>query len=109
MHHPTDRITHTRTLVIPVVEHWLKWEINHRGKYLKGAISGRKEFLFYLTMHSIHFRYGYYDVGHMVEYCESGNPLQIHLWLLLPIFYVHQPMDGKVRSYISCITLVGTI
>ena len=87
MHHPTDRKTHTRTFVIPVVEHWLKWEITHRGKYLKGAISGRKAFLFYLTMHSIHFRYVYYDVGYMVEYCESGNPLQIHLGLLLPIVY----------------------
>ena len=27
MHHPTDRITHTRAFVTPVVEHWLEREI----------------------------------------------------------------------------------
>ena len=27
MHHPTDRITHTTTVVTPVVEHWLEREI----------------------------------------------------------------------------------
>ena len=26
MHHPTDRITHTMTFVMPVVEHWLERE-----------------------------------------------------------------------------------
>ena len=26
MHHPTDRITHTRALVTPVVDHWLERE-----------------------------------------------------------------------------------
>ena len=28
MHHPTDRIAHTRANVIPVVEHWLEREIS---------------------------------------------------------------------------------
>ena len=27
MHHPTDRITHTKAFVTPVVEHWLEREI----------------------------------------------------------------------------------
>ena len=27
MHHPTDRIAHTRVFVTPVVEHWLEREI----------------------------------------------------------------------------------
>ena len=27
MHHPPDRIAHTMTFVIQVVEHWLVWEI----------------------------------------------------------------------------------
>ena len=27
MHNPTDRITHTMTVVIPVMEHWLEREI----------------------------------------------------------------------------------
>ena len=27
MHHPTYRITHTTAFVVPVVEHWLEWEI----------------------------------------------------------------------------------
>ena len=35
MHHPTDRIVHTKAFVIPVVEHWLKQEIaqwvHHEG------------------------------------------------------------------------------
>ena len=45
MHHPTDRIAHTTSFVMPVVEHWLEQE-------------GRKE-MFYLTTHSTHFIYGY--------------------------------------------------
>ena len=28
IHHPTDRIAHTNTFVIPVVEHWLERENN---------------------------------------------------------------------------------
>ena len=35
MHHPTDRITHTMAFVIPILEHWLVWEIaqwvHHEG------------------------------------------------------------------------------
>ena len=35
MHHPTDRITHTTAFVTPIVEHWLKREIDqwvhHKG------------------------------------------------------------------------------
>ena len=33
MHHPTDRITHTTSIVTPVVEHWLEREIaqSHEG------------------------------------------------------------------------------
>ena len=31
MHHPTDRITHTTTFVIPVVEHWLERKKAHWG------------------------------------------------------------------------------
>ena len=35
MHHPTDRITHTRSFVTPVVEHWIEREIaqwvHHEG------------------------------------------------------------------------------
>ena len=27
MHHPTDRITHTKAFITPVVEHWLELEI----------------------------------------------------------------------------------
>ena len=27
MHHPTDRIAHTKAFVTPVVEHWLEREI----------------------------------------------------------------------------------
>ena len=47
MHHPTDRITHTMAFVTPVMEHWLE---------------GRKEKeMFYLTMHSTHFIYGFVE------------------------------------------------
>ena len=28
MHHPTDRITHTTVFVIPVMEHWLEWDLS---------------------------------------------------------------------------------
>ena len=35
MHHPTDRIAHSTAFVIPVMEHWLEWEIaqwvHHEG------------------------------------------------------------------------------
>ena len=42
MHYPTDRIAHTTTFVVPVVEHWLEREIAQSvhdegetvGKYL---------------------------------------------------------------------------
>ena len=35
MHHPTDRIGHTKAFVTPVVEHWLKREIgSKRGNLL---------------------------------------------------------------------------
>ena len=27
MHHPTDSMVCTTSFVIPVVEHWLKWEV----------------------------------------------------------------------------------
>ena len=27
IHHPTDRLAHTRAFVAPIVEHWLEWEI----------------------------------------------------------------------------------
>ena len=27
MHHPTDKIAHTMVFVIPVMKHWLEWEI----------------------------------------------------------------------------------
>ena len=30
MHHPTDRIVHTKVFVTPVLEHWLEWEIAQR-------------------------------------------------------------------------------
>ena len=71
MHHHTDRIAHTTAFVTPVVEHWLEREIAHwvRNK------EGRKE-MFYLTMHSTHFIYGYMVSDHSDS--EKGNPLPPH-------------------------------
>ena len=58
MHYPTDRITHTTAFVIPVVEHWLEWEI---------AQWAHQEWILYHTATSHSFN-------------ESGSPL-----LALPI------------------------
>ena len=41
----------------------------------------KKKEMFYLTMHSTHFIYGYVVVGHMVKDhsdCERGNSLPPH-------------------------------
>ena len=35
VHHHTDRITHTTAFVIPIVEHWLEREIDHRVHSMK--------------------------------------------------------------------------
>ena len=71
MHHPTDRITHTRAFVKPVVEHWLEREIAHHtmnehSNHITTSHStkhkqGRKE-MFYLTMHSTHFYFLFTDI-----------------------------------------------
>ena len=42
MHHPTNRITHTTSFVILVVEHWLEWEIAqwvHHEQLIQGPIA----------------------------------------------------------------------
>ena len=48
-------------------------------------MDGRKE-IFYLTMHSTHFIYGYMasDIWERTFYSERGNPLSPH-GLLFPI------------------------
>ena len=37
IHHPTERIAHTKAFVTPIVEHWLNWEIT-QGVYKVGSI-----------------------------------------------------------------------
>ena len=56
--------------------------------------------MFYLTMHSTHYIYGYMVSDIMVkDHSDSkrGNPLMPH-WLIFPIsskgfFYMHHPTD----------------
>ena len=64
MHHPTDRIVHTIAFVTPVVEHWLEREIAQWVHPMKDRSDDpshheRRKEMFYLTMHSTHFIYGY--------------------------------------------------
>ena len=68
--------------------------------------------MFYLTMHSTHFIYGYMDIRHMVKDhsdSEKGNPLSPHR-LLLSInskgsFYMHHPTD-RITHTTSFVTPV---
>ena len=107
MQHPTDRIAHTTTFVIPVVEHWLEVEIAqwvhhevstrrpiapranalttelHLAPPASDVISdeGRKEenVLFNDALNTFYLRL--YGVKHMVkDHCDSekGNPLPPH-------------------------------
>ena len=45
MHHPTDRITHTKAFVTPVVEHWLERELMNWKRITHFSIVGLFVFL----------------------------------------------------------------
>ena len=75
---------------------------------------GRKE-MFYLTMHSTHFIYGYNGVGHMVKDhsdSERGNPLPPH-GLLFPTnskVLLYAPSHRQDSTYHSlCYTSRGAL
>ena len=56
IHYPIDRIAHTMTFVIPVVEHWLEQEIAHYV-HQAGSIQLMKEVIFDSMIYSTHFIY----------------------------------------------------
>ena len=65
MHHPTDRIAHTKAFVIPVMDHWLKRYIRRKSENV----------LFKET--PTHFIYGFMESHVVKEHSdiEKGNPL----------------------------------